>query len=46
MRGEYQVVTVDGEIHEATDIQELEKGADLALVYFDSDRRYTVVARG
>ena len=43
--GEYQVATVDGQIHDVVDIQELE-GADLALVYFDSDRQYTVVARG
>lgn len=43
--GEYQIITVDGQPHEVSEIQELE-GADLALVYFDSDRRYTVVARG
>ncbi|MCC0177971.1 trypsin-like peptidase domain-containing protein [Waterburya agarophytonicola K14] len=43
--GEYQVVTADGKSHPATDIQQLE-GADLALVYFDTDRRYSIVAQG
>ena len=43
--GDYQIVTVDGQSHEAVDIVKLE-GADLALVYFDTDKQYSVVARG
>ena len=43
--GEYTVTTADGTAHPASEIQQLE-GADLALVYFDTDKRYTVVAQG
>ena len=43
--GEYSVTTVDGRSHSATDIQSLE-GADLALIYFDTDKNYTIVKRG
>ena len=43
--GDYQIITSDGKSHPVSDIQELE-GADLALVYFDTDRRYSVIARG
>lgn len=43
--GDYQVITSDGEIHNAVEIQELE-GADLALIYFETEKNYTVVARG
>ncbi|MEM8831299.1 MAG: serine protease [Cyanobacteria bacterium P01_G01_bin.19] len=43
--GEYHVITADGITHIATDIQEL-PGADLALVYFDTDQKYAVITRG
>lgn len=43
--GEYEVTTADGRSHPATDIQPL-AGADLALIYFDTDKNYTVVKRG
>ena len=43
--GDYQVTTTDGRSYAVTDIQELQ-GSDLALVYFNSDRQYTIVARG
>ena len=43
--GEYQITTADGQVHPTTDIQPLES-ADLALVYFDTDRNYTTIKRG
>ena len=43
--GEYEVITADGKSYPASEIQALE-GADLALVYFDTDRRYSVIAQG
>ena len=43
--GDYQITTSDGKTHDAAEIQEL-PGADLALIYFDTEERYTVVARG
>jgi hypothetical protein len=42
--GEYQIVTADGKSHPVTEIQKL-KGADLALVYFDTNEKYAAIAR-
>ena len=43
--GDYQIITSDGKTHDAVEIQELD-GADLALIYFETEDKYTVVARG
>ena len=43
--GDYQIVTADGQAHNAAEIVKLE-GADLALVYFDTEQKYPVVAKG
>lgn len=43
--GQYQITTVDGKSYPAIDVKELQ-GSDLALVYFNSDRQYNIIARG
>ena len=43
--GEYEVFTADGQSYPVSEIQELD-GVDLALVYFDTDRNYSVIAQG
>ena len=43
--GDYEVITADGQSHPVSEIQELD-GADLALVYFDTDRTYSIIPQG
>ena len=43
--GEYQIITSDGKSYQISDTQEL-TGADLALIFFDSDENYSPIARG
>lgn len=43
--GDYQVITADGNSHPVSEIQELD-GADLALVYFDTEKPYSIIPQG